>query len=282
MHITETIGRWPHPARVLAGTALLAGIGTVNATVGTELSLAAFYLVPVTFFAWFVSGWMGIAAAIGSAALTLLPHLRAEVHYHEPTAPYWNALMHLGIFLFSAFILSEVKGLYEREKRLSRHDFLTGTLNERAFAEVIAEEQSRAARYGYPVTVAYMDLDDFKLVNDRYGHSAGDAALRTLGAALLGAVRDSDTVARVGGDEFVILLPQTGTEASQAVLQKLTSVLRDAMQQSGSPVTFSIGAVTFASPPPPPAEMIKKADEAMYAVKGTGKHGIKMVEESKK
>lgn len=282
MRITEAIGRWPRPLRAAAGTAMLAVVGAVNLVVGTELSLAPFYLVPVTFFTWFVSGRTGVAAAIGSAALTLLPHLSADIHYHEPTAPYWNALMHLGIFLFSAFILTEAKGLYEREKRQSRRDFLTGVLNERAFAEVIAEEQGRAARYGYPVTLAYMDLDDFKQVNDRFGHAAGDAVLRSLGAALRGTVRESDTVARVGGDEFIILLPQTGQEASEAVLQKLTSVLRDAMQKSRWPVTFSIGAVTFASPPPPPAEMIKKADEAMYAVKGTGKHGIKMVEESKK
>ena len=106
--------------------------------------------------------------------------------------------MDLGVFLIVIFILSEAKHLFRRERELSREDFLTGLLNSRAFAEKLTSEITRVRRYRHQITIAYIDLDNFKQVNDRYGHHAGDLLLCAVANVLRGSVREVDAVARLG------------------------------------------------------------------------------------
>ncbi len=135
-------------------------------------------------------------------------------------------------------------------------------------------EISRSQRYGLPLSLAYIDLDNFKAVNDRLGHSAGDKVLRDLTEAVCRQIRPSDTFARLGGDEFALLMPETGPEAAERIVDRLHSSLEDEMLKNGWMVTFSLGVVTYKEVPKTVDEMVKIADSAMYTVKAGGKNGV--------
>ena len=158
---------------------------------------------------------------------------------------------------------------------LAKTDPLTGVLNRRHFRELAGVEMKRAARYHRFFTVVFLDLDGFKAVNDESGHEAGDQVLRTVARSIRANLRATDFVSRLGGDEFVILLSETGPEAAACYLEKIQRQLRDAMRGGDWKVTFSIGAVTYLSPPVSVDELIGRADALMYAVKRSGKDGIK-------
>ncbi|HSB37406.1 MAG TPA: GGDEF domain-containing protein, partial [Thermoanaerobaculia bacterium] len=157
----------------------------------------------------------------------------------------------------------------------ARTDVLTGVANRRSFYERAELEISRARRVPEPLTVAYVDVDDFKRVNDELGHEAGDDLLRSVAATFVGRVRSTDLVARLGGDEFAILLASTSAEASKTLLDELHRTLGAEMARQAWPVTFSVGAVTFARPPVSADDMLRRVDEVMYRVKKEGKAALR-------
>lgn len=167
-----------------------------------------------------------------------------------------------------------LRSAVEREQELARTDSLTGLTNRRAFCEMSSGEINRAQRYQRPFTVAYVDIDNFKTVNDRFGHSTGDTLLRVVAHTMKSHSRAVDVIARLGGDEFAILLPETGPDPGRAVSRKLHERLVDAMRQHEWPVTFSIGVVTFIRPPATVDQMIGLVDGLMYAAKNSGKNRI--------
>jgi diguanylate cyclase (GGDEF)-like protein/PAS domain S-box-containing protein len=162
----------------------------------------------------------------------------------------------------------------EREKDDARLDFLTKIANRRAFYEIGLKEAARARRYRRPLTLIYIDLDNFKSVNDTRGHSVGDQLLIEVAVTIRNSVRTTDVAARMGGDEFALLLPETDNDAAIVVTRKLQEALLESMRRNRWPVTFSIGVVSFAVPPESVEEMVKKADEVMYSVKLKGKNSI--------
>jgi diguanylate cyclase (GGDEF)-like protein/PAS domain S-box-containing protein len=164
-----------------------------------------------------------------------------------------------------------------KEQELARVDPLTHVSNRRAFYEQAEVEIARARRYSRPLCIAYMDIDDFKLVNDKLGHSTGDAVLVTLASALRAKLRISDVVARMGGDEFAVLLPETDAASAELVLKKVQKSLLETVAQNRWNITFSIGAASFPTPPASLEAMIRVADEAMYAVKAHGKNDVSIV-----
>jgi diguanylate cyclase (GGDEF)-like protein len=147
--------------------------------------------------------------------------------------------------------------------------------NRRAFLEVAEGELQRARRYHHGFTLAYVDLDDFKWINDRFGHHAGDQVLILTADTLQSVVRSTDIVARLGGDEFAILLPETSEIAAGQVLLKLRSRLSETMLEHSWPVSCSIGAATFVHPGVSIEEMLKVADGLLYEVKRNGKNCIR-------
>jgi diguanylate cyclase (GGDEF)-like protein len=159
-------------------------------------------------------------------------------------------------------------------EELSRVDGLTGAVNARFFYTLTEGEIVRLERYGRPLTVAYMDLDNFKTVNDTKGHLAGDAVLRAVADRARAQLRKTDVVARLGGDEFAFLYPETDEQAARALVAKLKDRLSEEMRRGGWPVTFSLGVLTCYAAPRSSEDLVRMVDNLMYAAKLDGKNSV--------
>jgi len=260
---------------LLLGFILTALLGIADYATGYEFSFAVFYLIPVSLLAWTVGRRWGIVASIASATIWMVANYLASETSSNPLVLYWNTATGFGSFYVVAVLLAKVREILEQERELARTDRLTGAANSRSFYELAATELYRARRYDRPFTVAYIDLDGFKSMNDQFGHSTGDHLLRTVVAVLQANLRVTDIVARLGGDEFVILLPETGYEPAQKVMPKLQAKLSEEMRKHHWPVTFSIGVLTCNCPPGTVDEMLNIADKLMYEVKNTSRNAIR-------
>jgi diguanylate cyclase (GGDEF)-like protein/PAS domain S-box-containing protein len=168
--------------------------------------------------------------------------------------------------------ISERKELARRLEHLIDHDFLTGLLNGRRFEAEVAEELQRATRYGSGGAVLMIDLDNFKEVNDAFGHLAGDDLLRGVTGALRHRIRQTDILARVGGDEFAVLLPQTDAEQARVVADLIVKALhRHVAMLDGKSVrtTVSVGVAMLEGPDA--QSVLANADRAMYEAKAAGR-----------
>jgi diguanylate cyclase (GGDEF)-like protein len=168
----------------------------------------------------------------------------------------------------------ELRLRLHQEQQLARTDCLTGAVNRRAFAENFDAELNRLQRYGRPFSIAYFDIDNLKGVNDKFGHDTGDAALREVSSSILDHLRRIDTLARMGGDEFAILLAESDADAALAAVNRFNEQLLEVMQHHRWPLTLSIGLVTCLKPDVTMDEVIKKADDLMYKIKKSGKNDI--------
>ncbi len=182
----------------------------------------------------------------------------------------WNVSVRLAMYLLVAALIGSARALLDAERLRSRTDALTEVLNPRAFYENVRQEIERTRRFHRPMSLAYLDVDDFKEINDRFGHAAGDEVLRKFAGILRLTMRTIDTVARLGGDEFVVLMPETATEGVLVAIQRLTDHLSSI---DGLPVRVSIGIVTCDDPVPLSIDqIIHRADTLMYTAKRLGKH----------
>src|SRR6185503_5335243 len=160
-----------------------------------------------------------------------------------------------------------------RLEHLVDHDFLTALFNGRRFEQALAQETKSAARYGGGGAVLLLDLDNFKDVNDRFGHKAGDDLLKTVAAALRGRIRETDILARLGGDEFGIILPQVDVHQAEVVAEGVVKALRRQtaiMAEQQIPVTASVGVAMFDNLTT--VEILAAADIAMYEAKEAGRN----------
>jgi len=254
---------------------ITAGVWTLDFYTGYEISFSIFYLIPIILATWYVGREAGIVMAVLCGAAWLLADLLAGQHYSHRIIPFWNAGVRMGFFLVIVLTLAPLKRTLHSERTFARTDFLTGIANMKAFFEMAGLEINRSRRSEKPLTIVYVDCDNFKPVNDRFGHHIGDALLRSVAEAMKSSLRPTDTVARAGGDEFVVLLPETDEAGTTVVIARLKTSLDAAMKKRHWPVTFSIGAATFLKPPDSVDDMIKKADNIMYAVKSSGKDGCR-------
>jgi diguanylate cyclase (GGDEF)-like protein len=263
-------------AAILAmGSLFIAVLGVIDYVTGPDLSLFIFYLVPVSLATWFSGSGAGIALSVLSAVAWSLADI-LDVHPGRNAAiPYWNLFTELSFFFVASSVLAGLRSSMEREQKLGRLDYLTGAVNSRYFAELADREIQRALRYNHIFTAAYLDLDNFKAVNDNKGHQEGDRLLKLVVATIADSVRATDIVARLGGDEFLILFPETDSAMAQAAIEKIRERLLELMIANGWPVTCSFGLVTFDSAPQSVNHLVKLADAVMYEVKNSGKDGLK-------
>lgn len=261
---------------VAASILFIAGLWTVGYFIGINISTSLFYLVPIITISWFAGRKWGLfASLLSSISLLMVEWASGRLSGARTVIVLWNAVAPFGIFVVVVTILSSLKSALAREEKLSRTDPLTGLFNRRYFGELVAAELARARRYGHPVSLAYLDLDNFKTVNDRFGHDAGDRLLVEVAGLFKSSLRATDVVARLGGDEFSMLLVETGAEPGMKVIMNLRESLMGAMRREGWPVSASIGLVTFMSAPAGLDEMLTEADALMYEVKSAGKNAVK-------
>ena len=260
-------------AWMAAGILFVAGVGLADVWTGRELAFSLFYLIPVVLVTWYAGRAFGLAIDLLSAAAWFAADEMAGQTYSHRLIYYWNATVRLGFFVVVTLLLATLKEL-EREKVTARVDLLTGAANRRVFFEAIQRELDRFRRYGSPFSIAYVDIDDFKRVNDRWGHRAGDQLLRSVAERTREHLRKTDMIGRLGGDEFALLLPEADQEAAWGMVARLQAALSDAMRRDGWQVTFSIGVLTCACPDTTVDELVSRADELMYSVKKRGKNGV--------
>lgn len=249
-------------------------IAVAHYRVGFEISTTILYLGPVAIASWYSSRNSGFLISLLSALAAVFTDLAAGHIYSHRIIPFWNGLVLFAFFLISAGLLDMLRARLHLEHQLARTDALTGILNSRAFLEHMGYIIALSKRDGAPITLAYIDLDDFKQVNDSHGHSAGDGVLQTVGDTLRESIRRTDTAARLGGDEFVLLLPVTDATAARTLVEKLKDKLVQELARRTPQVTCSIGVVTFLSPPDNADEAIRMADTLMYRAKDLGKNAV--------
>lgn len=166
-------------------------------------------------------------------------------------------------------LLEQNQRLFEETQTLAVTDPLTGLYNRRKLEEVLAVELERVRRYGRKLSTIMIDVDDLKSLNDSYGHQAGDEVLRQLAKVISGCVRKMDVAVRLGGDEFIILLPETGIQRAihlaERIAQQSTSI-----RCGDSPVYFSIGISEWGPAVATPEEFLQQTDQALYEAKQAG------------
>lgn len=255
--------------------ALIAWVGTADFLVGPEFILAILYLIPIGFAAWRLGRPLAVLTAVVSWGLAVYSSGVFALHLPQhPGGVFLDVVTTLAFFVITALLLSHLREKQERLQVLVDTDVVTGAASAHAFYRTATRELARTARYGHPVTLAYLDIDNFKHVNDTYGHAAGDRLLRRVAETLRENIRQVDQVARLGGDEFVILFPEADEAAARQVLPKLRDRLLARMQMENWPVTFSVGTVSCSQACPDLEQLLREADERMYSVKNTGKNGI--------
>ena len=273
--IVDYLSKLPQPVLISVASLMVLLVGILNHLAGPEISSTIFYLIPIVLVTWFAGRSIGFIFSILSALTWLIADLTSGITLLNSDVPYWNGVARLGSFFILTFILSTLKNTLRQEKEYSRIDFLTGIRNRRYFIELVNMEINRARRYEHAFTVVCIDLDNFKTVNDCFGHSTGDILLRLVARTLQQNIRVTDTVARLGGDEFAILLPETGRNVAEVILQKVQNINLEIMRRHGWPVTLSIGVVTFTSPPSTVDETLRISDQLMYTAKNNGKNSIR-------
>ena len=173
-----------------------------------------------------------------------------------------------------AYLLDRLRTQVDIEQQLARSDPVTGIFNRRAFLERLQYRLDLAVREEKPVVLAYIDLDDFKRVNDRGGHDEGDRVLRLVASTLTESVRRTDVVARLGGDEFGLLFAGADRASAERLIAKVRHSLLRTLTTEQSAVTCSIGCVTFQASAPDPDAALRAADSLMYKVKSQGKNAV--------
>ena len=250
---------------------LVAVVAAIDHVTGQEVSFSIFYLIPISLAAWYGGRYTADAISILSALVWLAIDTISGKSYSSSVIPFWNASVRLGFFVLVAHLLASLRAHLGREERLARIDSLTGVMTGRAFRESAEEVIGLASRNGRPFILVYVDLDDFKKVNDSGGHAEGDRALKAVASALAQSVRRTDIVGRLGGDEFAVLLPETGEPGAREVIEKIRANFASTTAAGGWPIGASIGAAVFLTPPQDSNEAIARADDLMYQAKKSGK-----------
>ena len=258
---------------VAVGLVFVGAIAYLDYITGEALSFSAVYLIPICFGTWYGNPRAGLLLAGASTVAWTTVNLE-DYSAHLAVAG-WNAVMRFTFFVITSTLLGRLRDELRVAQTLANTDPLTGAANRRLFIETVQQELRRAARHPRPLTLAYLDLDNFKEVNDLLGHATGDQLLRRVAQTIHEHIRRTDLVARLGGDEFAVFLPETDRAGAHALLPRLHELLLQAMIDRDWPVTFSIGVVTFDRPPAAVDTVIQRADALMYQVKRAGKNQVR-------
>ncbi|MCL4458924.1 MAG: GGDEF domain-containing protein [Chloroflexi bacterium] len=281
----------------LVAFTLLLLIGWLDYSRQSPVTFWILYLVPIIGVSIYGRLLLAVSFTVFAAIVSLLADLLSTPDPSLYIYDYWEAFIRLLIWGVAAIAicrlaqsnkaLREYQEALEQEHQkvheLARTDELTGLFNLRYLNERINEEIGRSCRFAHPLAVLMIDVDNLKGVNDTYGHAEGDRLLREIARTLRAAVRSVDVVARVGGDEFVIILPETGAQGARAVAERILGLVRDRVKLFDTIVpTVSIGLASYERVIQSGEGLIKAADEALYQAKRAGRgqfREVSMVQE---
>jgi diguanylate cyclase (GGDEF)-like protein len=262
------------PLLPLLGVALVVVLDRLfEYELGASLGVTLLMVFPIFWAARSSGARSGILVAGIGCLLWLASDALARTPAHPTPFPFAIAGIHLAIFAIAVALAMEQRRLLV-ERGLATTDFLTGVANRRGFYEALTREIERSRRYRIPMTLLYLDCDEFKTVNDTLGHPAGNDLLAAIASCLKANTRAADVVGRLGGDEFAVMLAETPAQRSAEIVARLQRELGAALAPGLPSVTVSIGAITFDSAPPGPAEAIRIADTLMYEAKRAGKDRV--------
>ncbi len=259
--------RWLRPALLVVGLILVTVCRWGDATGRVSLTATWLFVALLLLAGWSCSR----NAALGLTLISLL----AWGWIDASGAAVWTEALSGQLVRFAVALglvawMSRLRERLAQVHRLARLDSLTGLPNRQALVEALDAELSRTRRFGRPFTVALLDCDGFKAINDRSGHLAGDDVLRRIGLALRQHTRRYDCVGRLGGDEFLLVLSEADRESAVAIAERLRAALRQSIEREYPSLTISLGVVTFRTADLDWDECIQQADDAMYAAKRQG------------
>ena len=249
-------------------------LGIIDYVTGFELSISFFYLIPVTAIAWAIGRRAGLWFSVLSAATWLTSNMLAGLEYSQLSIAVWNTLIRFGFFSTVTILLTELHHALEEERILANTDPLTGAMNRRSFNEIAEKRMISSEINSRPYTMVYIDLDNFKTVNDTLGHAVGDLVLKLVVDTIQGQIRSTDFLARIGGDEFAILLTDIDQEHARPIIERIQASLLAKMASNDWGITFSFGVMTVLTMPESADKLISMTDALMYKVKNEGKNAI--------
>jgi diguanylate cyclase (GGDEF)-like protein len=267
--LDEDVKRLPKGHLRVLIYALVLAIGYADHVLGYQFGFSIFFLLPIIIATRNLGRNTGFFISVLCAVVWALMDIMHGVVYELPLVLYSNTVIRFTLFTITVMIFDG----WEREKETARTDTLTQISNRLAFNEFGEMEVRRCRRYGHPFSLVYLDVDNFKIINDKFGHRAGDRLLVILADALRANFRETDLVARLGGDEFSIILVETDQAGAKTAMDRVSEALAK-IPRMGSIVTLSTGLLTFRRPPQTFEEAVKKADEMMYLAKNKGKNCI--------
>lgn len=260
----------------MCGLCLVISCGIIDYLSGVALSFSLFYLVPISLGSWYANRRVGLFLSLLSAITWYIADAAGAGYDVRNSIGYWNSGIRLGFFVVVTVLLTALRRALTRVSELTMFDALTGAYNSATFKTLLQTEVTRAQRYAHPFTLAYIDLDNFKTVNDTHGHQEGDRVLRNVVTVVKTGLRHTDVLGRLGGDEFALLLPETNALAAQNVIQKVRADLLASMHEHNWPVTFSMGVITQTPSTTMSTEsLLNQADALMYDVKRGSKNAVK-------
>ncbi|MDO6613441.1 diguanylate cyclase [Shewanella sp. 1_MG-2023] len=265
--------RAPKSILLLALLVILA-ISIAHIVIGETIDVGLFYIFSVLLVSWYGSKKAGISLALLSVIVLVV----TEDYFSQFSVPMSELLLfsvpYALVFSGVAIMTTNFRNVYRVETEAADTDSLTGAHSVRSFYVELANELLRSQRYDHVFSLVYLDIDNFKGINDSLGHSVGDKLLIEVANCLVLSLRATDIVARLGGDEYACLLPETKQEEAKSAFLKAKKLLKDRMRKNKWPVSFSVGLVTFENIPGDIKEAMEIADKLMYSVKNEKKDNI--------
>tara|TARA_R110002072_G_scaffold172728_4_gene327040 strand:+ start:8883 stop:9749 length:867 start_codon:yes stop_codon:yes gene_type:complete len=270
----ENFNKLPSFVQGFTAYLLVLPITMMDYFLGPELSTTLFYLFPIALLASSSTKINAVLISFVAALLWLTANVAAGQVYDNNWVYLWNFSVRLILFLLISRMIHASFSQTKFYAALANIDDLTGILNRRGFLEKAQEELSRAKRFDRAFSLAFIDLDNFKDVNDQFGHQAGDELLKTVAIEIRNNIRSTDQVGRMGGDEFAVLFVESDQQSALVAFEKCHQKLTEKIAIQEWPVSISAGVVTYTNSDLTLIELIEKADEWMYHVKKAGKNNV--------
>ena len=268
----------PKSVKVILGMGVLLLsilIGYFDWKSGSDFSFSLFYIIPPSIAAWFLARNYTIFVSVFNIIIWQWVDIVSNRIPQSLPENIWNLASRLVILVLVGLLLHSLRNALEREKVLSSKDDLTNVLNARSFGNRLDDELARAIRYSRPLTLAFLDVDDFKLVNDTYGHKVGDQVLQEMADVMSQSIRKNDAIGRLGGDEFSIILIETGLAEARSIITSLQKTINDVIKANNWPISISIGVISCVMMYCDSDRLIHFADQIMYSVKEDSKGSVK-------